>query len=219
MAISSMPSMPSVPLRRARPSFSRSSTGLIPCSASSSPAGRDRAVGAFRVALAHQGQGAVRQRREVAGAAERTVLVDHRGDAGVEHVRHGLRDLGPYAGVARADGLQPQEHQRPHDLALDARAHAGGVRADDVALQLGAQLRADVPGRERAEAGGDAVDRLRLRGQGLHDLPRAAARAARASAGELDAGAVAGHGEHVLGRGAGCPDHHSVHIHIQERTD
>ena len=39
-AMISMPSMPSVPLTRARPSFSRSSTGSIPASASASPAGR-----------------------------------------------------------------------------------------------------------------------------------------------------------------------------------
>ena len=104
-------------------------------------------VGALRVALAHERQGAVGERREVAGAAEGAVLVDDGRDPGVEHVGHGLRDLGPHAGVAGADGLQPQEHQRADDLPLDARAHAGGVRADDVALQLGPQFRADVPGR------------------------------------------------------------------------
>lgn len=38
--MTSMPSMPSVPLSSASPSFSRSSTGVMPCSASSSAAGR-----------------------------------------------------------------------------------------------------------------------------------------------------------------------------------
>ena len=61
--------------------------------------------------------------------------------------------------------LQPQEHQRADHLALDPRAHAGGVRTDQAALQLGAQLGADVADGERAEAGGDAVDRLGLGGE------------------------------------------------------
>lgn len=64
------------------------------------------------------------ERGEVAGAAEGAVLVDDGRDAGVEDVGHGLRDLGADAGVTGGDGLQPEEHQRAHDLALDARAHA-----------------------------------------------------------------------------------------------
>lgn len=179
--------------------------------------GPDDSVGAFGVALTHQRQRAVGERREVAGAAERAVLVDDRGDARVEDVGHRLRDLGPYTGVARADGLEPQEHQRADDLALDVRAHAGGVRADDVALQLGAQFRADVPGGQGAEAGGDAVDGLRLGRQRVDDLAGRGEGHHR-FAGEFDPGAVARHGEYV-GRGhPGRPHHHSVHIHIQERT-
>lgn len=134
--------------------------------------GLDHAVGALGVTLAHEGQGAVRERREVAGTAEGAVLVHDGGDPRVEHVGHGLRDLGTDAGVAGGDGLEPQEHQRAHDLALDPRPHAGGVRAHDVALQLGPQLVPDVPGGEGAEPGGDAVDRLRLRGERVHGGPR-----------------------------------------------
>ncbi|MFK4545105.1 hypothetical protein RKD29_004701 [Streptomyces tendae] len=175
------------------------------------------AVGALGVALAHEGQRAVRQRGEVAGAAQRAVLVHDGGDPGVEHVRHGLRDLRADPGVPGADGLQPQEHQRAHHLALDARAHPGGVRADDVALELGAQLGADVPGRQGAEAGAHAVDRVRLGGQRVHDgAGRGEGR--HRLLGKLDPGARARHGENV-GRGdPRRPHHHSVHIHIQERT-
>ena len=139
--MTSMPSMPSVPLRRASPSFSRSSTGRDAVLGEQLTGGPHGAVGPLGLALAHQRERAVGQRREVAGAAEGAVLVDDRGDPGVQHVGHGLRDLGPHAGVAGADGLQPQEHQRADDLPLHARPHAGGVRADDVALELGAQLR------------------------------------------------------------------------------
>ena len=83
-ASTSMPSMPSVPLISARPSFSRSTTGVMPCAASASAASRSAPGGVAHPALAHQRQRAVRQRREVAGAAEAAVLVHHRGQAGVQ---------------------------------------------------------------------------------------------------------------------------------------
>ncbi len=181
-------------------------------------AGRaDGAVGALGVALAHEGERAVRQRGEVAGAAEGAVLVHDRGDPGVEHVGHGLRDLGAHPGVSGADGLQPQEHQRADHLALDARPHPGGVRADDVALELRPQAGADVPGRQGAEAGAHAVHGVRLGGQRVHDAAGRGEGRHRLL-GKLDPGARARHGEDV-GRGdPGRPHHHSVHIHIQERT-
>ena len=72
-----MPSIPSVPLMRASPSFSASSTGCKPV------VGQRLGGGAHDsriddVALTHHGQGAVRERREVAGAAEAAVLEDDR---------------------------------------------------------------------------------------------------------------------------------------------
>ena len=74
-----MPSMPSVPLISARPSFSASTTGV---DAGAPRAPRPSAVSTpSRVAddaLAHQRQRAVGQRGEVAGAAEAAVLVHHR---------------------------------------------------------------------------------------------------------------------------------------------
>lgn len=172
-------------------------------------------VGALRVALAHQRQGAVGERCEVAGAAEGSVLVHDRGDARVQDVGHGLRDGGAYAGPSRADGLEPQEHQGAYDFPLDARAHPGGVRAHDVALELGAHLGADVPGRQGAEPGGHPVHGFRLGRQRVHDFASGSERR-HGVLGELDARSAARHGEHV-GRGdTGRPHHHSMHIHIQE---
>ncbi len=174
-------------------------------------------VGALGVPLAHQREGAVGERGQVAGAAQGAVLVDDRGDPGVEHVGHRARDLGADPGAAGADGLQPEEHQGPDDFPLDAGAHARGVRTDDVALQLSTQLRADVPGRQGAEAGAHPVDGVRLGGQGVHDLAGRGEGGHRLR-GQFDAGPAARHGEHI-GRGhARGPHHHSVHIHIQERT-
>ncbi len=180
--------------------------------------GADGAVGALGVALAHERERTVGQRGEVAGAAEGAVLVDDRGDPGVEHVGHGLRHGGAHPGVAGGDGLEPEEHQGADDLALDARAHAGGVRADDVALELGAQLGTDVPGGEGAEPGGHPVDGFGLGGQRVDDLAGAGECVERL-AGQLDPCVAAGNGDDVLGGGTGRPHHDSVHIHIQHPTD
>ncbi|MBW8701257.1 hypothetical protein MBT84_16760 [Streptomyces sp. MBT84] len=174
-------------------------------------------VGTFRLALAQERQRTVGQRGQIAGAAERAVLVHDRGDPGVEHVGHGLRHLGADAGVPGADGLQPQEHQGPHDLALHPRPDAGRVRADDVALQLRAQFRADVPGGQRTEPGADPVHGFRLRRQRVHDLA-GRREGSHGLLGELDPGVRARHGENVGHGDPGRPDHHCVHIHIQERT-
>ena len=94
-----------------------------------------------------------------------------------------------HAGAAGREGRQAQQHQGAHDLALDLGAGAGGVRADQRALQLGAQLGRDVPGRERAEAGRDAVVRhgvvrprastTRAAARDLGQRPRRSARRAR----------------------------------------
>ena len=99
-----------------------------------------RAVGVAHVALADQRQRAVRERREVAGAAERAVLVHHRRDARVEQTGHQLRHLRPYAGPAGRQRGQAQQHQPTHDLALHLRTGARCVRADQRALELRAHL-------------------------------------------------------------------------------
>ncbi len=182
------------------------------------PGGPDDPVGAFGVTLAHQREGAVAEGGEVAGAAERTVLVDDGGDTGVEEVRHGPGDVRPYAGVAGGDGLEPQEHQRAYDFALDVRAHAGGVRPDDVALQLGAQVLTDVPGREGAEPGRDAVDGLGLGGERVDDLARGG-EGGEGLLGELDPGVVPGDGDDIRCGRSGRPQHDCLHIHIQNPTD
>ena len=129
-ASTSMPSMPSVPLISARPSFSASTTGVMP--------GRGEGVGGGRSAPSASrtspspitASAQCGQRGEVARAAERAVLVHDRGDAGVEQGGVGLRRLGADAGAAGGQRRQPQQHQRPHDLALDLGPGAGRVRAD-----------------------------------------------------------------------------------------
>ena len=174
IASTSMPSMPSVPLISARPSLAASSTGARPAAASASAAGISVPVGVAHLALAHQRQRAVRQRRQVAGAAQRAVLAHDRRDP----VRRAARRAAarsprrmpvcPVASVESRSSISAAHH-----LALDLGPGAGGVRADQRALQLGAHLGRDVPGGQRTEAGGDAVRRRRRRGQLLDDRPRA----------------------------------------------
>ncbi len=47
--------------------------------------------------------------------------------------------LEAHAGAAGREGREAQQHEGAHDLALDLGAGAGGVRAHERALQLGAQ--------------------------------------------------------------------------------
>lgn len=95
---------------------------------------------------------------------------------------------------------------------------AGGVRADDVALELGAELGADVPGGERAEAGGDPVDGLGLGGERVDDVP-GGGQGLHGLGRQLDAGAVAGDVDDVLRGRAGRAEDDCLHIHIQHPTD
>ena len=120
------------------------------------------------VTFSDQRQGTVREGGQVAGAAERAVLADHRGDAGVQDADHQLGHLGSYAGPAGGQRREPQQHQPSYDLALDLGAGTGRVRADQRPLQLGPHLVGDVPGRQRSEAGGDAVGGGGCGGQLLH---------------------------------------------------
>ncbi len=133
-ASTSMPSMPSVPLIRARPSFSASTTGV---------AGRGRraplpwdARGRRRHgAFADERERAVGQRCEVAGAAEAAVLVHHRHQPGVQQGCVGRDGGGTDAAVAAGEGGEAQQHHRAHHLVLDAGTVARGVRADQALLQ------------------------------------------------------------------------------------
>ena len=165
------------------------------------------AVHVADLALTHEGQRAVRERREVAGAAERAVLVHHRRDARVEHRHVGGQGLLADAGAPGRQGRDAQQHERPHDLALDLGAGAGGVRADQRALQLVALLDRDVPGGQGAEAGRDAVVRLGVVRQPADHLA-GAPHLGQGLVGEAHRGAVAGDPHDVLdGERAGADAH------------
>jgi hypothetical protein len=128
--------MPSVPLMSARPSLAASSTGASPASASASAAGRRTPVGVADLALPHQRQRDVRERREVAGAAEAAVLVHHRGEPAFSSPASVSATSGRTPVWPGRQRPQPQQHHRPDDLALHLGAGAGRVRADQRALEL-----------------------------------------------------------------------------------
>ena len=155
------------------------------------------AGGVDDLALAHERERAVRERREVAGATERAVLAHDRGDAGVEHRDIRVERLGTDAGAPGRERRDAQEHERAHDLALDRFTAARGVRGDEAALQLLTLLERDVLRRERTETGRDAVVRHRVVGEGVDD--RAALRDLRATRlAEHDARVMAGDGDDVV---------------------
>ena len=119
-----MPSMPSVPLIRARPSLACSVIGAIPAAAAAAAA----------IALADQREGDVGERGEVATRPERAVLRDRRGDAALSRSTSRSTTTGRTPGVPHRQRARPQQHHRPHDLVLDGRAHPGGVGAEQGAL-------------------------------------------------------------------------------------
>ena len=113
-----MPSIPSVPLISARPSFSASTTGVMPAAASASAAGRSTPSTITDGPLAHHGQRAVRERSKITGAAETAVLVDDRGEPRVQQIGVRLHDDLADSGTAGRQGGEAQQHQGPDDLGL-----------------------------------------------------------------------------------------------------
>ena len=143
----------------------------MPAASSASAAGTRSPRRHPHGALAHRREGAVRQRGEVTGAAQRPVLVDDRDDPGGQHRRVGARGRQPHPGPPGRQRGQPQQHHRPHHLGLHLRAGPGGVRADQRLLQLRPQFPRDVPGGQRPEPGGHAVVRGRVPGERVDHRP------------------------------------------------
>ena len=201
MASSSMPSMPSVPLISASPSLDDQGERRQPGPAERSAAADPVAVLALHPALAEQDQRAVGERREVARGAQRAVFGHPGCDVVVEQVHQTLRHGRAHPGVAQRERRHPQQHHGAYHLAGHRRAHAGGVRPDQSVLQVGPALRRDRRARQGPESGGDAVDRPAVTLDRVHDGSRGLHGGDRGG-GDVDAGATAGHGEHVVGADA-----------------
>ncbi len=205
--------MPSVPLMRARPSFSCSSIGSMPAAASATDASTSSPRASRTVALAHRRERDVGKRGKVAGAAEAAVLADDRGQAGVQQGDVGLCDDRADPGAPGGERRQSQQHGGAHHLAFDLGPAGGGVAAHERALQLGAPLERDVLARQRAEAGGDAVVRLVVARQ-LLDNRAGFGHRGEGIGGELDGFVIPGDGDDITGRQRPGTDRNS-HGHIK----
>ncbi len=78
--------------------------------------------------------------------------------ARVQHPDQQLRHLDPDPGQPDGEGVGAQQQHRPHDLGSERLTDAGGMAADQVALQLGGLGRLDADVGQIAEARRDAVD-------------------------------------------------------------
>ena len=145
-ARTSCPSMPSVPLIRARPSFSARTIGSRPCALSASAAATSspsavRTCPSPMIASATCASGA---------RSPEQPRLPYSWTTGVRPAessrRVGLGDLGAHPGAAGGQGRQPQQHHRPDDLALDLGPGPCGVGANQAALQLGSELDAGCGG-------------------------------------------------------------------------
>ena len=171
-----------VPLMSESPSFAASRTGSRPARASASAPGEALAAEP-RLALADERQREMRERREIAGGADRAARRHDRQNAALEQREQQLDRLDPRAGVALRERVRAQEQRRADDLVGIRLPDAARVRAQEPQLQLLGLLLGDRDRDEAAEAGVHAV--------------RVLARAVRGALDELARGA------HLLPRGVG----------------
>ena len=163
-----------VPLFSARPSLCDRRIGARPARRKASRARQSLAlVEGFAATQQHDRQ--MRQRRQVAAGADRSLLRHHRHDAGVEHGGQRLQRADANAGMTAHQGVDADDQHRAHHFGGERLADADRMGDDQVALQFleqafvlglgaghaGAQaVRAEQLVGIAAEAGGDAVDRL-----------------------------------------------------------
>ncbi len=149
-----------VPLIRRGPPWPRTATGARPACASASPPGsRSPSRNASPSPISTSARCASGARSP--DAPTDPLRGDDRVDAAVEHLAQEVAHHGAHARVAEREHLRAQEHHRAHHRLRQGRADAGGVRADEVALEVADLVGADAHVGEHAEAGVDAVDRRR----------------------------------------------------------
>jgi hypothetical protein len=139
----------------------------------------------------------VRQRGQVAAAAERAELGHGGQPAPVQQAQERGRQLRPGPRDAGGQRAGPQQHHRPGHLGLDRLAHAGGVGGDERPLEPGPLVGRDLPGGEAAEPRGDPVRRLGRGGQRL-DVGPGGGHGRHGLVGQADPGPLTGDGHHVV---------------------
>ena len=163
VASTSIPSIPSVPLISASPSLAPSASGSAPLAASASAPSIRSPSGlvASPSPISTSAQWASGARSPLAPSepcSGTTGVTPALSSASIVSATSGRAPERPIASVRARSSIIART-----DLALHRRAHAGGVRADERALQLLAPLVGDRHVGQRPEAGRDAVGRLRRR--------------------------------------------------------
>ncbi len=143
------------------------------------------------LALADQDEGEVGERGEVAARADRALRRDDRVDAAVQQLDEELEGLEPDAGEALGQHVRAEEDEGARLLRPERGPDAGGVRAEEVQLELAQAVEGNVHVGEVAEAGRDAVDDRPARDGVVHDASRGPHRVPRGG-GEDDGPAPAG---------------------------
>ncbi len=102
----------------------------------------------------------VRERREIAGGTERSLLGHGRDHVRVQHRHHQVDELGANTRVPEGEDVGAEEEHRPRLGPGERTAHRRGVRTDDPVLQVRRLRWIDPDVRQGAEAGRDAVHDL-----------------------------------------------------------
>ena len=139
----------------------------------------------------------MRERGEVATAANRTVTRHQRRDSFVQHSDQRLREERPDARHAHRESACAQEHRCAHDLHVYRSSDSRGVGADQGQLQLGLAERSNPSAGERAKPSRHAVDRFSGRGRPL-DAGAAALHLGARRGGKGDLFAMTGHGHDLV---------------------
>jgi len=110
----------------------------------------------------------VRQRGEIAGRAQRSLLGHDRVDTLAQQFQQRVDDQRAHTGEALGQRVGAHDQHGPHRRLVGQRADARRMAAQQVHLERSRLLRADQLLLERAEAGRDAIGDLARRHQPLH---------------------------------------------------
>ena len=114
----------------------------------------------------------MRERSQVTGAAQGTILTNHRMNVGIKHCRIGFCYDRTHAGAAGTQGRQTQKHKSANNFGLYLRTSTCGMGAHQGQLQLRAHLLRDVAARQRTKTSGDSVNRRRVLGKLFYTVTR-----------------------------------------------
>ena len=139
------------------------------------------------VAFADERQRQVGEGRQVAAGADAALRGDDGVDARVQHLDQELERLRAHAAEALGQHVRAQQHEGARLGLVERLAHARGVAAHQVQLELArAGSRGITHVGEVAEAGVDAVDDGAPRDRVVHDAARPRHRLARAAGASAD---------------------------------